>query len=533
VPARAGAEAPTLLKNASFEIDAEGAGMPDHWTLGPGAWGRWKHPRKKQLAKVSLDSTRAAAGKRSVKVAVPTDNEGKYWNYGWEGLALTQAVPTKPDTVYTLSLKVYNEDTRAGNDGDYAFVRASPALGAEAMADARFIEKPSDTWIQKQCVFRTGRYTRQTVVYVMTRWNIGTLYFDEVSLVEGGELTLSDWDQLVPDDRLLPVKHVFARPDIEAVKKRFEEHHQASEKTYRGDGSWEDNAELAGKSRDPEAKPLMRATSQRVHGYLGAYAVTRNAVYLERAAAGLDYIVKEQRPDGVIESEYYETGGSGVALGDGYQHVKDERHLEALKRVAEYVSKVEPHAWNLNYNTKLLRAACAYARITSDPSLLLPRLETKMLRWPIEHQAQWGGWPGHNSKLGYHCDILETFANIYEVLPGEVTYDALRNEMKRGAMAALNRLIVEQQANGGIPYLHGQPGTTRQQSSVVPALMAVHEVFGWDEARQLLYGAMTYISTDECGKYYWLPEHRKWLNLSLLESEGLYIEWAQTHPAKD
>ena len=104
---------------------------------------------------------------------------------------------------------------------------------------------------------------------------------------------------------------------------------------------------------------------------------------------------------------------------------------------------------------------------------------------------------------------------------------------KRGAMAALNRLIVEQQANGGIPYLHGQPGTTRQQSSVVPALIAVHEVFGWDEARQLLYGAMTYISTDECGKYYWLPEHRKWLNLSLLESEGRYIEWAQTHPAKD
>ena len=44
------------------------------------------------------------------------------------------------------------------------------------------------------------------------------------------------------------------------------------------------------------------------------------------------------------------------------------------------------------------------------------------------------GWPGHNSKLGYHCCILETFASSYEILPREAKYDALRNELKRGAM---------------------------------------------------------------------------------------------------
>ena len=91
-------------------------------------------------------------------------------------------------------------------------------------------------------------------------------------------------------------------------------------------------------------------------------------------------------------------------------------------------------------------------------------------------------------------------------------------------------MIREQVPAGGFPFNHGQPGTARQNSGIVPALIHVHETFGFEQARQLLYGQMTYLSTDACGKYYWLPRNRNHLEMSLLHSEGLYLEWARKHP---
>ena len=38
-----------------------------------------------------------------------------------------------------------------------------------------------------------------------------------------------------------------------------------------------------------------------------------------------------------------------------------------------------------------------------------------------------------------------------------------------------------------------------QNSGIVPALIHVHETFGFEQARQLLYGQMTYLGTDACG----------------------------------
>ena len=109
---------------------------------------------------------------------------------------------------------------------------------------------------------------------------------DDVRLEEGGKLELSQWDQPVPEDRLLPVKHKFARPDDAGVLKRFEAHHAASEKRYRGDGSWESRDTLAGKPGGEKQPPDLRATYQRVEGYLGAYTATGRDVYLQRAKEG-------------------------------------------------------------------------------------------------------------------------------------------------------------------------------------------------------------------------------------------------------
>jgi len=57
----------------------------------------------------------------------------------------------------------------------------------------------------------------------------------------------------------------------------------------------------------------------------------------------------------------------------------------------------------------------------------------------------------------------------------------------------------------------------------------VHETFGFEEAKQLLYGQMTYLSTGACGKYFWLPANRNHFEMSLLHSEDMYLDWAKNH----
>ena len=91
----------------------------------------------------------------------------------------------------------------------------------------------------------------------MARCVGGDIDYVSVRLEEGGKLELSRWDEPVPEDRLLPVKHKFARPDFGGVLRRFEAHHAASENHYRGDGSWESKAALAGK---PDSHNQMKTT---------------------------------------------------------------------------------------------------------------------------------------------------------------------------------------------------------------------------------------------------------------------------------
>ena len=57
--------APNLIKNPSFEMDANGDGVPDGWTHEAGHYGRWQEKLKKQLGRGTLVEEQAASGKRS------------------------------------------------------------------------------------------------------------------------------------------------------------------------------------------------------------------------------------------------------------------------------------------------------------------------------------------------------------------------------------------------------------------------------------------------------------------------------------
>lgn len=520
----------SLVKNSSFEIDVDGDGVPDGWTHGPGHYGRWQEKAKKQLGTGALAADRGATGQRSIRISVPKDNEGKYWNQGWEGMSYRQKVTTKPMTTYTVSMKVLNQDAEGLGDYGFLYVMAGEFRGSEAFAEIRFGHKPGDKWIERSVTFQTGRYSTYTVLSVETRWNIGTIFIDDVQLLEGGELSQSPWDQPVPDDRLLRVRHKFERPDGAGVLARFEAHHASSEKRYRGDGSWESRATLAGKPGGQKQPPDLRATYQRVEGYLGAHAATSRPIYLKRAREGADFLLKVQQESGIIGDNYYSSGQGGVALIHAWQATRDRKFLDAVGRVVEHFNRVEP-SWNYNYNMMLTEAAMAWAEATGQFAKVQAKLQTEMLQSTLREQRPWGGWAGHNSRIGYHCANMSAFCQLYQSLPGDKKHDKMRRVLRERVVVALNRMIREQVPEGGFPFVHGQPGTARQNSGITGALIRVHETFGFEEARQLLFGQMTYLSTDACGKYFWLPSNRNHLEMSLLHSEGMYLEWARKHPA--
>ena len=519
---------PNLVRNASFEEDQDADGVPDGWTHGAGHHGRWQEKVKKQLGKTALVDDRAAHGRRSIRIAVPRDNAGKYWNQGWEGMSFRQKIPTRPLTTYTMSMKVFNQDTTGM--GDYAFLYAMAGVlrGSEAFATIRFEDAPSGEWVARQVVFQTGRDTTYTMLSIETRWNIGTLYIDEIRLQQGGKLELSPWDQPVPVDRLLPLTHQFSRPDHDAVLARFEQHHAASEKRYRGGGRWESRATLAGKAGGETQPPDLRATYQRVAGYLAAYQAQRRPLYLQRAREGADYLLLVQQENGTIGDPYYGSGQAGVALVHAWRQTGNTAYRAAVTRIVDHFQQVEA-SWNYNYNMMLTEAALAWAQATDGYHQVADRLQTEMLQSTLREQRPWGGWAGHNSRIGYHCANLSAFCQLFQTLPPEPQYDALRLRLKQRVTAALNRMIREQVPAGGFPFVHGQPGTARQNSGIVPALIQVYETFGWEEARQLLYGQMTYLGSDACGQYFWLPSNRNHLEMSLLHSEGLYLAWSRQH----
>lgn len=517
-----------LLKNPGFERDANADGVPDHWTVVAG--GHWGRPERKQLGTLKLVEQPVAGGRRSVAVSTPKDFSGTGGKLGWEGVALHQRVKTRPMTTYTMSLKVYNHDT-VGLTPDYAFLMplAGSLRNNESLVALRFSEKPTGKWIEKSMTFQTGRYHEFTVISVETRWNGGSLFFDDVRLVEGGKLELSRWDRAVPEDRLLSVRHEFPRPDQAAVVGRFTQRHQVAEKNFRGDGSWESTETLSGKPGGEKQPPDLRAVYQRVEGYLGAFAATRTTIFRQRAIQGCDYLLKVQNQDGTIGDPFYSSGQAGRALVHAFRHIGARRFLDAAGRVKDHFNAADA-SWNYNYNMMLTDAALTWAQVTRQYDMVAKKLEGEMLQSTLREQRPWGGWPGHNSRIGYHCANLQALCQLYATLPKDSKYDPLRTRLKSQVTAGLNRMIVEQTAEGRFPFVHGQPGTARQNSGITPALIAVHQTFGWKEARQLLYGHLAYLSTDACGRYYWLPQRRTFLDMSRLHAEGMYLGWAQLHP---
>ncbi len=243
----------------------------------------------------------------------------------------------------------------------------------------------------------------------------------------------------------------FAAPDARAVRAYFEEVHAACEKRYNGDGSWGLGAAeypagwfMHKNTGVPGGHPLIRTTGDCILGYLGAVQGAggkrlesaaadqvpdeRTQTYLARARAGLDWLVRQQEPDGCFrlytrtaegqvghQGCLYVTGIAGAALLKGYAHFNDRVYLEASERAARW-EESWPVSKNVNFNAfAVWHLAEHYQAARADWVLTaaLRRVARRIL--PCQQAA--GGWPGHNSWIWYHSIILRGYAALCRVLP--------------------------------------------------------------------------------------------------------------------
>jgi len=249
----------------------------------------------------------------------------------------------------------------------------------------------------------------------------------------------------LPDDHLLRPQYTFKPVNQKKVLEVFVRAHQVSEKKYKGNGDW---------------SCLPRFTARRVAGYIGAWGVTKDPVYKQRAIEGLDYLVRIQTTEGYFtvglpqmrkDRHHWSplqnnTGLACRALLLGYKAFGDPRYLEAGRRAVEWAVGC-PLTSNINYNMFSVWGMTEYIRQTGDQEVLESAIR-KVRYGCLPRLRPWGAWPGHNSTLGYHGIILRALYDLLAVLPQDHPF---REKLSAGIMRATNRLIAYQRPSGRIP----------------------------------------------------------------------------------
>ena len=262
-------------------------------------------------------------------------------------------------------------------------------------------------------------------------------------------------DPVVPRDRYPHPVALFEPIPSVAIEAKFRDIHLANEHLYNGDGSW-----------DPH--PLMplygsgipiEEVSERILGYLGAFEAFGDRVFLERAEEGSRYLLERRlfanghlRLEGhlVVELEY---AFAGTALLASWQQDRSRTEcLEAARKIADRL--VEEHIGGaIDHALKAAQLLAPMYRITGNETYLKAALRRAFRA--VALQLPYGGWPGADSRIWYHCIIARSLIDTYIATPNTLAYYAKKDRIARAITAALNRVASAQSADGHIKIGRG------------------------------------------------------------------------------
>jgi hypothetical protein len=225
----------------------------------------------------------------------------------------------------------------------------------------------------------------------------------------------------VPDDRFLEAIREFPVPDAAAARDRFLLVHRLLESVHNGDGSWgKGYLSWSCLKKKDATHPLVLWVGYPVMAYLTAHSVKPDKVYLERAKAGLEWLLKKQEPNGAFRwywttegsldgNSVYDTGVAGAALVAGYEATKDKRCLDASEKAAAWAMTM-PFSGNANYNMFTVWHLAAHYRVTKEKKLLdfavqgcFPHVAAK-LSFPFFHRYFYWHTEVAKAKQGFRIE---------------------------------------------------------------------------------------------------------------------------------
>mgnify|MGYP006271884637 FL=1 len=367
--------------------------------------------------------------------------------------------------------------------------------------------------------------------------------FGPLLLAAGGcyqVATVQEWN------RPVEARAQFERPAAEAVRKFLARCHEICEGQYNGDGSWgngtADDAEGTFREILKESRsehPIVRYSGFAAMGYLAASAAEPNESYSRRAGEALEWLLRNQEPDGSyrlwtrhaegqadMDACLFDTGIAGSALVAGYEHTGDPALLAASALTARLESDYLI-VWNTNFNAFAVWHLARHYEISADEDALAAAVH-RVRHAMLCSQQPSGGWVGHNSMVWYHGINVRAYACLLRVLPEG---HGLRNELLAALKASIAVLGSLQQADGSLLHRPGSTETAQLYSEIIVALVDSLRVVDDEAVRQILDGVVSYRMSPEAGdpdrmynqeKGYWIEG---WSS-SYVYAYGVYEEFA-------
>lgn len=276
-------------------------------------------------------------------------------------------------------------------------------------------------------------------------------------------------DPVAPRDHLVAARHSFSAPPLSELERAFERTHEQNEALRNADGTWSPHrfSPYYGKGI------TLEELAARIVGYLDAHDATGERLYLERALVAGDRLLERQLGDGhfrlqghtSIDVTYTFAGLAALRL---LEVTRETRYLRAAVSAGERIAEYHL-AGSINH---AVLPALLLARLYESTGLrrLLAKAHRRVRMTALAFQLPYGGWDTHDSWTWYHALITRSLIETYVATPFVLEHYSLKDRLAEAITAALNRMILAQQADGRLKAGRGDLVYEERDDAGVPYL---------------------------------------------------------------
>ncbi len=387
-----------LVVNSSFETDVPNPDKPDYW---------WTRPMTAAYHHVETDSDNVFEGNRSALFNNTGDISA---DCGFYGPASTgSGVPEKMYVVegekYSISAWV---KVASNFDGNGVRVRLAFYNNAGYMDKNDIVSTyhNAEKWnkISAEGLVPVGA---KKMVYVVEYKGINKAWVDTVEVLK----TDSPWyykEASIDSLEKIPLNTVPEKLSEDNMIEAFQKFHDDMEKYYNDDkseddlGSWGEN-------------PMIRCSANMAMGYIHASKKISDPVFLDRARAALEWLLRKQLLDGSFNNALYPSGIAGAALIDGYREFGEYKYKSASNRICDWLKRKDASS-NSNYNAFAIWALMSNYKETGEPKYLERAMY--FADCMLTGQLDSGMWADeHNQYIWYHGIITRALVALVDGMP--------------------------------------------------------------------------------------------------------------------